>query len=301
MEEAKGGVRIGFPLWVDSWESIRIPRMECRLENAFQIGIELARSGMALDIQCVGREQNPNRKKIERLCREWHGVILEPHPGENRIGEDHPFACMRDRMVIIGTLQDTLYNSVCPDFYTAGQIAMEELIACGARRILYTGPREPYNSHLFVRMAGAEKVLESHPEVELIYSEDGSSTEKAYSVVTQFFRKGGKCDAIVANSAYGAPGCLRALADLGIAVPEEVQLIALGQIAISRYLVPRPTAVVDDGGLAQAVAVVMENLQRSNPCPQPNILLPVHLVRGETTRRLTPLSPSTKKLAKVSR
>ncbi len=285
--KSEGVPKVGFPLWTDSLAGLNIPRMEGRLSLMRQLHSELAHFGFDLDIQCVGPQRNPDLKKIARLCREWSGVFLEPNNSESELRPDHPFHSMREQTVVIGTLQNVHYNSVCPDYYAAAQLAVEEFVRLGARKILYTGRRDEPTSHMFVRIAGVEKALERYGDVELLYTDDGSSTEKAFSEVKRFFLEGGRCDAVLASTAYASVGAMRAMADLGIRVPDDVQLIAIGQTALSAYMVPRPTAIAAEAGkMGREAAILMDGLIRTSRQRQPNILIPLHLVRGETTRNL---------------
>lgn len=276
---------IGLPLWVHSLASLDIAHMETRWRMTSAIDAILSGFGYQLDIQLVGPPQNPNFEKIEELCQKWDALIVEPMEGDSKLCPDHPFYSMRDRMVIFGTLQDIRHNSICMDFYSAGQLAIEEFVRRGARNILFTGRREESISHHFLRVAAAEDTASRYPGVRLQYAEGGFSLEAAYSAAKRFFLEGGKADAVLASTSYAAIGALRAMADLGIKVPEEIQLIAIGRTPLADYMIPRPTAIVSDPNiLGSEIARMAATLIRQNFKPQPNILVPMHLIQGETTK-----------------
>lgn len=287
-EEKPSGRKIGFPIWTNSFADIDMMRFQGSIGFAHRTHAELQSAGFELDIQCVGLPWQPNKEKIHQLCKEWAGLILTPMSGESKIDPQHPFAPMIDRTAYLGYLQDKPFNCVQPDFYTAGALAIEELAAQGARRILYTGAQREMVAHRLVRLAGIEKAMEEHG-IELIFGGAGFHVDEAFSTIKQFFTEGGQCDAVIANSGYATLGALRAMADLGIRVPQDIQLISIGRITFWEYLHPRPTVVTSErGALGKAAARLAVALTQPNARPRPNIVVPVHLIRGETTLPLAP-------------
>lgn len=277
--------KVGFPIWANSLAELSPLRIDYRLSLANVLHAHLPSLGLQLDVQCVGSQRRPDLNKIARLCQEWQGLFLEPNTGESELRPDHPFASMRDRTVIIGTLQDVHFNSICPDFYRATQLAVNEFARLGMRKILYTGSAKETISNLFIRLLGAEKALERYRGMELIHTNDGQSFEKAFSEVKRFFIEGGRCDAVLANTSYAAIGAIRAMADLGIRVPDDVQLIAIGLGTLGAYTVPRPTSITEaPKAMGREAALMMSALLNPGAQPHPNILIPMQLVKGETTR-----------------
>lgn len=285
--------RIGFPIWANSIVDLDVLRVDGRLRWARRIAWELESRGYQLDVQFVGPEHQPNRKKIARLCQEWSSVVLEPFSEESRIAPDHPFFPMIDRAVLIGALQGMQNNCVCPDFYSAGPLAVGELVRVEARRILYTGRREEPTAHQFLRIASAEAEAARHPGVEILYANGGFHVEEAFSAVKKFFLEGGQCDAILAGSGYAAVGAIRAMRDLGLRCPEDVQLISLGTAPLFTYMVPRPTVITQESHrLGQEVARMAIALSKPGAKPCSNILVPVHLIQGETTGQFPVATPA---------
>ena len=278
--------KIGYPMWINSLAEIDLSRIESRMTVLRGAQMELASQGYYLDIQCLGPSHRLDRDKAQRLCREWEGIILEPMQGDSEIRADHPFYSMLDRAAFFGTLQGVHHNSVCPDFYAAGQLAVDELVRLGARRILYGGPSASTISHMFLRLAAAETAASRHPGVELICSEGGFFADEAFSTTKRFFLEGGRCDAILAVSSYSVMGTLRALADLGVRVPDDVQVIGISPTNISPYMVPRPTMIAstDSYHLGREVARMAVTLLQDDGVRQPNRLVPMQLAKGETTR-----------------
>lgn len=279
--------RIGFPLWIRCMAELDAAHVSARLNTAHHIHSELTRHGYSLDIRCVGLPHAPNMDKITALMGEWQALILEPMEGESALEADHPFAAMKNFTVAIGALQGMKQNCVRADYYTGGQLAVDELVRLGAKKILYTGRSQEHASHQFLRLAAAEAAVDRHPGVQLVCAEGGFFAEEVFSAVKRFFLEGGGCDAVLATTSYGFLGAMRALTDLGLEVPRDVQVISLGRPMLSAYMTPRPTAVVvQRGRVGREVARMALHLAHTDGSPIPTMLLPMELVQGETTRGL---------------
>jgi DNA-binding LacI/PurR family transcriptional regulator len=151
-----------------------------------------------------------------------------------------------------------------------------------------------------------ESTATRHADIEILYADGGFHLEEAFSAVKHVFLDGGQRDAVLAESRYAALGAMRAMVDLKIQVPEKVQLICLGGTGNSAYMVPRMTTIASEahrlGREAARMAVTL-----SKPCC--NILTPVSLIQGETTRfvssslpeAIDPVSAFNRTLGKSSR
>jgi len=290
--------QIGLPIWADSVLDLDFLRVVSRLRLARSISWELASLGYRLDVQFVGPPKRPNLRKIAELQKKWNAVILEPFSGENRIAPDHPFRTMFDHAVLIGVFQEVHHNCICPDFYASGQLAVTEFARLNVRRILYTGRREEPASHQLLRIISAEIEADRHPGIEIVYAEGGFHTEETFSAVKRFFLEGGRCEGILCESSYATLGALRALADLGIRCPQEVQLLSIGRHPLHPFQTPRPTAISSVSGQTSLQAARMAiALCQSRPVPQPNLVVPVQLFPGETTQN--PATPPFNPPAKI--
>lgn len=284
--------KIGYPIWAESMAEIDLDRQQARFRLIREIHLDLLAKGFRLDVQFVGPEKHPDHEKIQRLRREWSAFIMEPWDGDGSITPDNPFQPILNRAVIFGVMQDTQHNCVSPDFHAAGQIAIDEFVRLGVRRILYTGHREESVPHLLMRVVSAETARHRHRNVEILYADGGHHVEEAFSAVKRFFLEGGRCEGILASTAYAGVGALRALTDLKISVPEQMQLIAIGTSPLSGYLSPRFTAITTrDHSLGREIARMAVALSKPNPKLMGNILVPVHLGQGETTRATYSKSP----------
>lgn len=275
---------IGFPIFADSFADQQIQRLIRHFKLAETTNDELKKHGFRLDIQWVGAASSPDLEKIRHLCELWQAIIVEPLPGHNSIGNEHPFFQKKERLAMVGIFQETLHNCVFPDFYRAAQIAMEEFSRLGVKRILYTGSEHESLAFRLLPVMGAEKLLGEHPEMTMQFAEGTPEIEGSFSSVKNFFLAGGKCDAVLACNPYSSIGALRALADLKIRVPEDVQLIGIGRVPFGDFLVPKPTTISTDAhAVGQAVARMAMALIQTNGNPQPNAIIPMNLIVGETT------------------
>lgn len=120
--------------------------------------------------------------------------------------------------------------------------------------------------------------------MELLFANGGLHALETFSSVKRFLIERGQCDVILAESSYATFGTLRALIDLRIAVPDQISLIGLSMSAFMPYLSPKPTVIT--GGRHQFAAAISKMaliLSNPNAKPIPNILVPTHLIAGETT------------------
>lgn len=276
---------IGFPIFAESFADDRLQRMIRHFKLAEAASNEARKHGFSLDVQWVGSSASPDMDKIRQLSKLWEAVIVQPLSGYSSIGAEHPFYPKRERLSMVGVLQETHHNCVYPDFYRAAQIAIGEFARLGAKNILYTGSEHEYVAHRLIAVLGAEKSLDAVPGMKMSFAEGTPDIEGAFSSVKNFFMKGGSCDAVLACNSYASMGALRALADLKLRVPEDVQLIGLGRVPFGDFLVPKPTVITaDNQALGQAAARTAVALIQSKGQPQPNVIVPMSLLIGETTR-----------------
>ncbi len=148
-----------------------------------------------------------------------------------------------------------------PDIYQirfnerqGGQTATEHLIRTGRRRIgIITGPLDDIPNHrksAVERLAGWRETLEAHGlEINPNWIVPGDYTfEGGYQAVLNLFPQltiqSSTPDALFASSDMVATGALKALADLGMSVPRDLPLVAVGDPPYAAYTVPALTTLV---------------------------------------------------------
>jgi DNA-binding LacI/PurR family transcriptional regulator len=276
---------IGYPHWVGALSEIDVFAVQARLIMLDAIRAELGRFGIDFDPQPVGPEADPDRVAISRFCREWDGVILEPPEMGGGVGEDHPFAPMRDKMVVIGNVQNGHDNCIRLDFYNAARQAMKYLADTGARRVLYTGSECERNCTHLLSLLGAESVLAEDPRLSIDYGRTKWSVEDGYHAVLEAVRAGRRFDAVLANSGYACIGVYRGLHEAGLSVPEDVQVVTIAGLPAVRYLVPRPAVLeIDINDIGRQAARMVRALVLGRSGPQASRLVSATLVPGESTR-----------------
>lgn len=189
------------------------------------------------------------------------------------------------------------FDHVRMDNVEGARIATAHLIERGARRIVILGgTADESRQHMGTlrtqgwREAHAAAGLVA-PE-ELIVQLDALDLATAHRTVREL-AAGPDFDAIFAVTDVVAIGALRALADLGMAVPEQVQVIGFDDIDEAQYTVPALSSI-DPGkvGIAETIVELLERRmqeQGQRVAPEERaepveITIPPRLVRRGTTR-----------------
>ena len=130
------------------------------------------------------------------------------------------------------------------DSYQAGRMAAEYLLEQGITEPgLVTGP-DTYDSN--ERKKGFLDVLKEEGinlKEEFIW-QGNFSRDETYAAITAFLEKKGSLpQAIFAANDQSAIGCMEALSQAGIAVPETVKVMGCDDIELGRYLKPSLTTI----------------------------------------------------------
>ncbi len=159
-------------------------------------------------------------------------------------------------------------DHVAIDNVAAARAATEHLLAGGRRRVAVIG-HQPNSSQesgvAHLRLRGWEEALlaaglpvpsELVAEVPTFRREDGAAA------MTTLLDAGKRFDGVFCFNDTLALGALRALADRGLAVPEDVAVIGLDDVADGRFAVPTLSTVAPDKeGIARtAVGMLAERL-----------------------------------------
>jgi DNA-binding LacI/PurR family transcriptional regulator len=154
------------------------------------------------------------------------------------------------------------------------------LLEQGCRRIAFLGDASSHYPEFFDRYRGyATALQEAGIEADSALQVDAAeSTEQAgYEALETLLERKLPFDAVFAASDLIAIGAMRALADHGIKVPEQVAVAGFDDIPMARFLNPPLTTVLQDTKLAGETLV--DNLLRLiRREPVKTQLLPVKLV-----------------------
>lgn len=154
-------------------------------------------------------------------------------------------------------------DQVRMDNVGGARAATTHLFACGARRIALLGGHRGADAGDMCaqRTRGwreAHRARGAAPDPELILPLEELDLSSSRRAVMELAASGVPFDGIFALTDVVAAGALRALDDLGLAVPRDVQVVGFDDVEEASYTVPSLTTV--DPGRAQMAGVVLELL-----------------------------------------
>ena len=161
-----------------------------------------------------------------------------------------------------------------------GRIAARYLLDAGRRHPVFIGARASQQRQFGERYAGfAEELNKSDIVPPAIDVDEGlSREEQGVEAVRSLLQSGQRFDAIFAACDLTALGVLRALAESGVSVPEQVSVIGFDGIRAGNYSSPPLTTIEPD--FQQAGDLLVQNvLNRIAGEPLTLRRVPVHLVK----------------------
>jgi LacI family transcriptional regulator len=176
---------------------------------------------------------------------------------------------------------DTVYT----DYRQATKDVVAYLLSLGHRRIgfvygvgahgLGLDRLEPYHESLSAAGISAEPDL---------VVECGPSMEDGYHAALKLFKLSPRPTAIIVINDLLAISTIRAAADLGLHVPNDVSVVSYDDIPMAGYLVPRLTTVTKDAYTAgkKAFEILLARIQNS-ALPLQAIHIPAKLIIREST------------------
>lgn len=141
------------------------------------------------------------------------------------------------------------------DHDKGGYIATEKLIQKGCQRLLFLGNHGILNENKG-RYSGYLRALKDYHlafDQELIFKSPSQKLGimESKNAIHYLLTKGITFDGIFATNDWRAYGVMAALKDLGISIPEQIQVIGYDDITISRYTFPSLSTIhIDYEGLA---------------------------------------------------
>lgn len=152
------------------------------------------------------------------------------------------------------------FDHVMMDSVGGAEVATRHLLATGARRIVLLGGRHSHRGvdMQSLRTRGYRKAHETAGaavDERLVVPVESFDLPSGRETILQLAEAGVPFDAVFALTDVIAMGALRGLADLGLDVPRDVQIVGFDDIAECEYLVPRLTSV-DPGNEATAETIL---------------------------------------------
>lgn len=211
------------------------------------------------DLLISFQEQTADWHKAYEDSRKADGLLLLGY------GDYHEYRARLEKLVAQGThfvrwgavLEGQPGLSVGSDNFRGGQVATEHLLQLGRRRIAFVGHASSHYPEFFERYRGHAVALQAagltaDPQLQV----DAITTEKAgREAVAELLRRGAPFDGIVAASDLIAIGAMRALAEHGLSVPQQVSVVGFDDIPAAGIASPPLTTVAQDTRLAGEVLV----------------------------------------------
>jgi DNA-binding LacI/PurR family transcriptional regulator len=259
-------------------------------ELADRLADRFAAHGLRLAMERTGGSRSAELDALTapRLSG-YDGFVLSVVAGEaadlDRLSLDTPVVLIGERAV------PARFDHVLMDNVGGARLATELLIRTGARRIaLLGGVPVAEESMQGLRTRGyrdAHEAAGTAVRDELIVS-CGFGVQDGYAAVRDLAGRGVLFDAIFALTDSAAIGALRALAEAGRRVPEDVQVIGFDNLDDGGFTVPSLTTVEPGNAeMADAICALLIERIESRPALVPaRVVMPeTRLVERESTRR----------------
>ncbi|QGP80390.1 LacI family DNA-binding transcriptional regulator [Sphingobium sp. CAP-1] len=182
--------------------------------------------------------------------------------------------------------EDTIGPTVGSDNVGAGRLAGEHLLELGRRRIAFLGHADGHYPEFADRYAGLCQAMagqgiapDAALQVDALTAEDAG-----YAAAQALIARGSPFDAIFAASDLIAIGALRALAEAGMSVPDDVAIVGFDDIPAASLTNPPLTTIMQD--MKGAGRLLVDTLvAQIEDDPGPPSTLPVRLVVRRSSAR----------------
>ena len=233
---------------------------------------------------------------FQRMGDDWHMQYQDSHRADGLIllgyGDYEAYSERLDQLRSQGTVfarwgsvsNDEAGVTLGSDNRQAGRMAGQHLIERGRRAIAFIGQADRHYPEFAARYEGLcaalrEADIECLPErqIDALTGED-----EGYRATQELLARGCGFDAVFAGSDLIAIGTLRALAEAGKRVPEDVAVLGFDDIPAARLTSPPLTTVSQDirGAGDRLVDMVLAQIEGG---PRPDTRMPTKLVVRGTT------------------
>lgn len=168
-----------------------------------------------------------------------------------------------------------------------GRMAAEHLIANGHREIAVIGGGCSVSSMSQKRWEGCVEAFKAHNiPCDEAYERASFCYESAYQAMKRILERRPHVTAVFAMSDVMAVGAVRALADAGKQVPEDVSVMGFDGIDLGRYYVPALTSVAQPAGeiARTSVRLLVKSIERGVPAKK--VELEATLTKGQSVRAI---------------
>lgn len=169
--------------------------------------------------------------------------------GANIVGRDAEIASLQIPCVFVtidtSALALPAVSSVSVNNRYSARMAVNYLLQRGHRRIAVFGGIREINDSIGQRYQGVLDCFRAYALSfdETLYVESSFTMEKAYEAAAGFLSASPQFTAVFAMSDVMAIGIMKALADHGLRVPDDISMVGFDGIALSRFVLPTLTTV----------------------------------------------------------
>ncbi|SFS17533.1 transcriptional regulator, LacI family [Dyella sp. OK004] len=235
---------------------------------------------------------------FQQLSHDWHADYADTRKADGIIllgyGDYLAYRDKLEKLVAQGTrcvrwgavLPDQPDTSIGCDNLRGGKDITAHLLEQGCRRIAFLGDASSHYPEFFERYHGYAQVLEqaglsANPDLQV----NAESTEQSgYTALETLLDRQIPFDAVFAASDLIAIGAMRALADHGKTVPNDIAVAGFDDIPTASFINPQLTTVRQD--TQQAGEALVDNLLRLiRNEPAESAMLPVNLIVRKSSVR----------------
>lgn len=235
---------------------------------------------------------------FQQFSHDWHADYADTKKADGIIllgyGDYLAYRDKLEKLMAQGTrfvrwgavLPDQPDVSIGCDNLDGGFAVAQHFVEQGCRRVAFLGDASSHYPEFFERYRGyAEALEQAGLPVEPALQVNAESTElSGYEAMATLLARKVPFDAVFAASDLIAIGAMRALADHGLKVPDDVALAGFDDIPAASFVNPPLTTVVQN--TKQAGEVLVENLLRLiRGEPAESAMLPVKLVVRRSSER----------------
>ena len=233
---------------------------------------------------------------FQRMEDDWHVKYQDSHRADGLIllgyGDYTTYTPKLQKLIAQGThfarwgsvSLDSSGATVGTDNVDAGRKVGEHLVGIGKRNIAFLGDADETCPEFLGRYTGLCKVMEEEglpapPRFDAITTE-----EAGYAAAKALLSSGMACDAIFAASDLIAIGAMRAIAEAGKRVPDDIAVVGFDDIPAASLTTPPLTTVIQDVKGAGETLVEALLAQIDERDVKPRKLAGELVVRGSTTQ-----------------
>lgn len=182
------------------------------------------------------------------------------------------------------------YDHVVMDNVRGAQLATDHLIERGSRQIVVLGGVEGTEDSMpELRTRGYLQAHQAHgiPVDDARLAPLVFTIKDGYEAIHRLHLAGVELDGVLALTDSAGIGAIRALTELGLSVPRDVQVIGWDNLAMSSYSVPSLTTVepANDEMADAVVSLLLDRVKGLDPATEGRLIMPqARLVLRESTR-----------------